>query len=224
MEELVFIKQEPEVTEAEEHSFELLQFAGVSDIPVWDSISLEDLVPATATDEAGDILKSGDPKRPFQCCYCEKTYTKKSHVRRHMFVHTGAKPFHCSFCNMRFTRIEYKNQHELSHFGNSASSPNSNESEYDSLLVPTGVVQVKEERDTFDEFTDLLQTASTPSNINHEKTYKASSTSSTSVTRTPGLPKTYPCGICPKTFARKDHKIRHERIHTGIPSKILIQY
>ncbi|XP_060802491.1 zinc finger protein 470 isoform X2 [Amyelois transitella] len=43
------------------------------------------------------------PLPGFQCNYCNKTFSNKASIRRHIYVHLNAKPYECVDCLKRFT-------------------------------------------------------------------------------------------------------------------------
>ena len=49
--------------------------------------------------------------KQFQCPVCNRVFTKGSHAKRHILIHTGEKPYICSFCNMAFTRQSTLTKH-----------------------------------------------------------------------------------------------------------------
>lgn len=40
----------------------------------------------------------------FSCLHCDKTFTLKGNLKRHLFTHDGVKPFACGVCNKTFSR------------------------------------------------------------------------------------------------------------------------
>ena len=73
-----------------------------------DSIQ-SDLYYPTVEYEIGDAKDS--PKVKFQCDYCEKSFGRRSHLKRHVnSVHDGIK-FKCNICELSFTKKDNLKRH-----------------------------------------------------------------------------------------------------------------
>ena len=59
----------------------------------------------------------GDRIKLYKCSFCNATYTTNSHLKYHMFKHTGDFPFTCTFCNKGFAGKSQLKYHELRHTG-----------------------------------------------------------------------------------------------------------
>ena len=57
-------------------------------------------------------------KRRFRCVYCGSKFIRSSHLRRHLYSHTGAKPYFCPICRIRFSRSDYVLIHTQIHHKN----------------------------------------------------------------------------------------------------------
>ena len=45
-------------------------------------------------------------KKDFQCNVCEKKFSQKSDLERHMLTHTKVKPHECDVCKKKFSLKE----------------------------------------------------------------------------------------------------------------------
>lgn len=55
--------------------------------------------------------------KPHACPECDKTYTRKDHLKGHMRTHTGDRPYKCSECDSTFAYQHVLNNHMRSHTG-----------------------------------------------------------------------------------------------------------
>lgn len=51
------------------------------------------------------------PKEPVICEVCCKHFTRKAHLVRHRYLHTGEKPFKCNKCDQTFNRKDHLGAH-----------------------------------------------------------------------------------------------------------------
>lgn len=49
-----------------------------------------------------------------KCDKCSKTFTRVTHLKRHMLTHEDIKPLKCTTCDKRFTRLDHLSHHILS--------------------------------------------------------------------------------------------------------------
>ncbi|RXG61161.1 Protein glass [Armadillidium vulgare] len=56
-------------------------------------------------------------EKPFVCPTCQKRFTEKEDLHRHIRVHSGEKPFVCSTCSKSFTAKGVLHRHIRVHTG-----------------------------------------------------------------------------------------------------------
>ena len=61
-------------------------------------------------------LKAKD-KNLKKCDFCEKKFTDKSTLTKHLLIHTGVKAFECDFCEKKFTQKGSLYRHLTIHTG-----------------------------------------------------------------------------------------------------------
>lgn len=56
------------------------------------------------------------PKK-FECTAkgCNKEYSTKFALQRHLYTHSGIKVFQCRFCSKSFSLLQYQQEHEFTH-------------------------------------------------------------------------------------------------------------
>ena len=71
--------------------------------------------------------RRGGAATTFQCLLCEATFTRKSNLKRHHLVHTGAKRYACHVCAQPFSLRYNLRRHLVKQHGltlNTAPRPN----------------------------------------------------------------------------------------------------
>lgn len=53
--------------------------------------------------------------KAFQCDNCNRYFTRKTHLRRHMTIHTDERAFACKSCDKKFRRADHLKIHENHH-------------------------------------------------------------------------------------------------------------
>ena len=56
-------------------------------------------------------------KKDFPCSQCEKVFSYKSHLNRHMQIHTGQFSFYCEICRRGFNERNFYETHMNKHEG-----------------------------------------------------------------------------------------------------------
>lgn len=50
------------------------------------------------------LESSIEQEKVFKCPTCDKMFSRKDHLNRHILIHSGAKPFECDICAKSFSR------------------------------------------------------------------------------------------------------------------------
>ncbi|XP_054631035.1 gastrula zinc finger protein XlCGF8.2DB-like [Dunckerocampus dactyliophorus] len=143
--------------------------------------------------------KSG--RECFTCSFCDKSFSDKTAVTRHMRTHTGEKPFGCSVCAKRFSRKFHMLSHMRTHTGEKpfrcsicGKGFNHKGNMESHMRIHTGEkpfsCSVCDE--TFIRKVSLIV---------HQRTHTGE--------------KPFSCSVCGKRFSHKSYMVKHMRTHTG---------
>ena len=64
-----------------------------------------------------DITETHSLKKPYQCDQCQKGFTERKNLFRHLRTHGGKKPYECDQCHKTFTERKNLFRHERTHSG-----------------------------------------------------------------------------------------------------------
>lgn len=151
-----------------------------------------------------DVLHCDD-ENTHMCTFCGKGFKRRSHLQRHIRLHTGEQPYPCPHCHLRFARSERRNQHVMrvhqqvsDNTQQQGTTPNGIENAPQHKPAPfnfflCGICDVE-----FEKASELKE---------HMTTH----------TRHPDLRarKVYNCDQCVMEFTRYDHLVRHQTVHSG---------
>nr|XP_057937849.1 zinc finger protein 3 homolog [Doryrhamphus excisus] len=148
-----------------------------------------------------ECSKKKTGKKRFNCSVCDKGFSCKSYLIRHMRTHTGEKLFRCSDCGKSFTRNSDLKTHMRIHTGEkpfTCSDCGKGFTQKASMLVHMRT-HTGEKPFTCSQcsksFTQKIQM------ISHMKTHTGE--------------KPFTCSKCSKSFTQKIQMLSHMKIHTG---------
>ena len=59
--------------------------------------------------------KKSSRNRENRCEICQKTFSRNTHLKRHIMTHTQEKPHKCGVCGKAFARLDHLNNHKIYH-------------------------------------------------------------------------------------------------------------
>ena len=98
-------------------------------------------------------------EKPHQCKVCEKSFSHKKDLNKHMVVHTGEKPYLCEKCGKSYSRRDKLNDHKRKCAGQSSSQITALTSNIEFVDCGESIeLEIKEESETEDEINPLEDT------------------------------------------------------------------
>ncbi|XP_034072382.1 zinc finger protein 771-like [Gymnodraco acuticeps] len=140
-------------------------------------------------------------EKPFGCSLCEKTFTQRGNLNRHMRIHSGEKTFGCSICKKYFAQRGDLNKHMRIHTG-------------EKPFICTICKKSFADRGDLKKHT-RVHTGEKPFSCSICKKYFAQRGDLKKHMRIHTGEKPFICSICKKYFARRGDLKEHMRIHTG---------
>ena len=92
----------------------------VDGIGVEEPVASTSTVPQTSCETSTTVKSDGQQHstdKQLVCSYCNKEFTEKSYLIRHVRIHTGETPFECHICERKFGDKSALTQHIRTHTG-----------------------------------------------------------------------------------------------------------
>lgn len=163
-----------------------------------------------------DVVDSITKKNQFECEICNKILSRRTHLMRHMAIHTDERAFECKIlgCGSKFRRSDHLQNHI-----NARHTKDEIQSEKSAVICPEYQVV---DTNSIDEFkdesnnihSDVLAKQETDEDNNPIDQFEDDSNNIHSDAPEKQETDTNSCSTCGMQFKRKSHLMRHIKIHT----------
>lgn len=199
---------EPSDLDTSEHEHENENENEIDDFGSMDSL----LIPAVEMPDGDDVNNMDSASNleatSHKCDVCDKSFTRRAHLLRHVRLHTGEKPYACPICSKRFNRSEPRNVHM-----------NKEHPEFRSDNCTICGKAYVDENDRIEHTKSHMEKRYFRCTMCPREFHKASALAGHMQIHSghePLMKRVHKCTICQMEFSRYDHLIRHQTVHSGL--------
>lgn len=199
-----------------DEDYEALEISNDGDNEHVDQVEMENL---EDEQEEGENISS--KRNHHQCEKCNKSFTRATHLKRHLLTHEETKQIQCSVCMKGFHRIDQLNLHMQSNHHHSETKP------FQCTVPDCKKGFIKEDylkkhieakhSDSPKEKEICSQCQKTFSSKKYLRSHmKVHTAEKISLKKDPNNEKPYLCSECGLRFVRNDYLVIHMRRHLGV--------
>lgn len=161
---------------------------------------------ATEARPSGSSSVSGAAQHP--CQWCNRVFSRKWTLDRHMLIHEGEKPYHCNACGKAF-----RQKHDL----NLHTRKKHNTWEWKKIVkwLDFSIVPCDLTRKIPMSLLQMLMTANQNTTSQFQRIQLEPETDGHHRDLLPASEAVHPCEVCARVFKKRHDLIKHRYIHTG---------